>query len=221
MARYTLAIFDLDGTILDTLDDLADSVNIALCTNNLPARTKDEVRGFVGNGIRLLITRSVYGCDEPSAPDTTLLNRVHADFTAHYKQHCKDKTKPYPQIADVLQALRAAGVKTAVISNKADYGVQLLVAEYFPGLFDFAAGEREGIRRKPAPDALFEAARALNTDIRCAVYIGDSEVDIQTAQNAGIPCLSVIWGFKTAAFLRAHGATQIVSEPRALVEQII
>ena len=219
--KYDLAIFDLDGTILDTLDDLTDSVNVALRKNALPARTRHEIRGFVGNGMRLLVTRSVYGCDAPAMPNTALLERVHADFTAHYQAHCKDKTKPYPHIIDVLCTLRAAGVKTAVISNKADYGVQLLIGEYFPGLFTLAAGERDGIAKKPAPDAIFAVARTLGISMDRTVYIGDSEVDVQTAQNAGIPCLSVAWGFKTTAFLRAHGATTIISGPQELVGHIV
>ena len=233
---YTLAIFDLDGTILDTLDDLAASVNHALVQNGLPPRTTEEVRGFVGNGIRNLMVRSVcaakgMGVVEGAAvlpafsPEMAaaqredilaLIDSVHKAFTEHYKNHCADKTRPYPGIPELLRRLRAEGVRLAVVSNKADYGVQELCARYFPGLFDFALGEREGIKRKPEPDSVFAAMRQFGVDSAQTVYVGDSDVDIQTARNAGVDCISVSWGFRSREFLLEHGASVIVDAPEAI-----
>lgn len=209
--NYRLAIFDLDGTILNTLEDLAASGNYALRKNGLPERTVDEVRSFVGNGIRKYMERAV-----PSGSSETLIARVHADFTEHYAKHCADRTKPYDGIPELLGVLRGAGMQAAVVSNKADYGVQTLVDTYFPGLFDAAVGEREGVRRKPAPDSVLAVLRQLAVPPEEAVYIGDSDVDIDTARNAGIPCISVDWGFRTTEFLLDHGAKRIVSAPAEL-----
>ena len=209
--KYQLAIFDLDGTILDTLEDLWTSGCYALRSNGLPERTIDEVRSFVGNGIRNYMRRAV-----PEGSSEELLDRVHADFTAHYAEHCADHTQPYAGIPELLTALRSAGMKTAVVSNKADYGVQTLIGDYFPGMFDHAVGEREGVRRKPAPDAVLTVLDALSVPREQAVYIGDSDVDIETARNAGMPCISVDWGFRSTKFLIDHGAKLIVSTPSEL-----
>ena len=239
--RYSLAIFDLDGTILNTLDDLAASVNYALSQNGLAVRTIDEVRQFVGNGIRNLMVRSVCAAEgvpviegaavqpflDQSLPPSekeafiTLIDRVHAAFTEHYKIHCADKTCPYDGIPELFQALRAEGVRTAVVSNKADYGVQELCAGYFPGLFDFAIGERQGIRRKPEPDSIYSILEKFNAGKSESVYIGDSDVDIQTARNAGIDCISVSWGFRSPDFLKEHGARLIVNSAEELRTHII
>ena len=233
---YKLAIFDLDGTILNTLDDLAASVNFALKQNGLSPRTIEEVRQFVGNGIRNLIVRSVCAAEgvpviegtvvspafaptlTPSEKDAffSLIDSVHASFTAHYKIHCVDKTCPYEGIPELLQSLRAEGVLTAVVSNKADYGVQELCAKFFPNMFDVALGEREGIKRKPAPDSIFAVMEQCGADKNETVYIGDSDVDIQTARNAGIDCISVTWGFRSVAFLREHGASKIVESAESV-----
>lgn len=206
--RYELVIFDLDGTILDTLEDLYLSVNHALRENAYPERTLDEVRRFVGNGIRKLIERAVPDGCEPEQIDA-----VHASFTACYAEHCADHTAPYKGIEELLKDLRSAGIRTAVVSNKADYAVQSLCKEYFPGLFDAVAGEREGVRRKPAPDAVEAVLETLGIAREQAIYIGDSDVDIATAENAGIPCISVDWGFRDTAFLIDHGAKLILSAP--------
>ncbi len=240
-AHYSLAIFDLDGTILNTLDDLAASVNYGLAQNSLSPRTTEEVRQFVGNGIRNLITRSVCAAEgvpvvegatvlpafasavTPSEKDAffSLINRVYASFTEHYKIHCADMTRPYEGISGLLQTLRAEGVRTAVVSNKADYGVQELCARYFPGLFDFAIGEREGIKRKPAPDSIFAVLEQCGASKEESVYIGDSDVDIETAKNAGIDCISVTWGFRSVEFLREHEARFIVNSAEELRRCII
>lgn len=213
---YKLAVFDMDGTILDTLEDLKDSTNFALKKCGYPTRSYDEVRRFVGNGIRKLIERAV-----PEGLTVEQIDRVHEVFTEHYKVHCADKTKAYDGIKPLLEKLRASGVKTAVVSNKADYGVQELCKEYFDGLFDYAVGEREGIRRKPAPDAVNEALRVLGIDKSEAVYIGDSDVDFETAKNAELPCISVLWGFRDEEFLREKGATLFVRDPAEIYDIIM
>ncbi len=213
---YKLAVFDMDGTILDTLEDLKDSTNFALEKCGYPTRSYDEVRRFVGNGIRKLIERAV-----PKGLTVEQIDRVHEVFTEHYKVHCADKTKAYDGIKPLLEKLRASGVKTAVVSNKADYGVQELCKEYFDGLFDYAVGEREGIRRKPAPDAVNEALRVLGIDKSEAVYIGDSDVDFETAKNAELPCISVLWGFRDEEFLREKGATLFVRDPAEIYDIIM
>lgn len=213
---YKLAVFDMDGTILDTLEDLKDSTNFALEKCGYPTRSYDEVRRFVGNGIRKLIERAV-----PEGLTTEQIDRVHEVFTEHYKVHCADKTKAYDGIKPLLEKLRTSGVKTAVVSNKADYGVQELCKEYFDGLFDYAVGERKGIRRKPAPDAVNEALRVLGMSKSEAVYIGDSDVDFETAKNAELPCISVLWGFRDEEFLREKGATLFVRDPAEIYDIIM
>lgn len=210
--KYQLAIFDMDGTILNTLEDLADSVNYALSCSNYPTRTLDEVRNFVGNGIRKLMERAV---PEGTSPEE--LEQVYADFTAYYPKHCYDKTKPYSGIIETIQNLRKQGIKTAVVSNKADYGVQILCKQYFDGLFDYAVGEQSGVQRKPAPDSVNIVLDKLKITRNNAVYIGDSDVDIDTARNAEMDCISVDWGFRDPSFLQEHGAKIMVSSPEELL----
>lgn len=214
--NFKLAIFDLDGTILDTLDDLSDSTNAALRANSLPERTRDEVRRFVGNGIHLLIERAV-----PSATSKEVVEKVFRDFKDYYGAHCTEKTAPYSGINELLDSLRGAGCRVAVVSNKADFAVQELCQRYFPGKLDFAVGERENVRRKPAPDSAFESMKALGVPAADSIYIGDSDVDIETAKNAGIPCLSVTWGFRSREFLIGHGADRLVDTPDEMRKIII
>lgn len=211
--KYMIAIFDLDGTILNTLEDLADSTNYALKTCGYPERTMDEVRQFVGNGIRKLMERAV-----PEGTPVEEIDRVHETFTAHYKVHCADKTRPYDGIMELLQNLKKDGCKLAVVSNKADYGVQELCKQYFDGVFDFAVGEREGIRKKPAPDSVNEVLKTLECSRDRAVYIGDSDVDIQTAANAQMDHIIVEWGFRDVPFLIAKGAKVLVEKPEEILE---
>ncbi len=208
---YKLAIFDLDGTILDTLEDLADATNFALREHGYPERTIEEVRRFVGNGIRRLIERAV-----PGELTTEEIDGVHNTFSAYYQQHCADKTRPYEGILQLLERLRAAGCLTAVVSNKADAAVQPLCRHYYKGLFDYAVGERAGIRRKPAPDSVQEVLRRLRVDPADAVYIGDSEVDIQTAANAGLDSIIVTWGFRERTFLESQGGRRFVDRPEEI-----
>lgn len=213
MPTYTTAVFDLDGTLLNTLDDLHASANAALLAHGLPQRTLDEVRRFVGNGIRRLIRRAV-----PEGTPRALEESVYEDFCAHYAAHCEDRTAPYPGIPDLLEHLRAAGMRLAVVSNKGDFAVQELIARQFPDTFDAVLGEAEdrGVRRKPAPDMVVAALSRMGADRAGAVYIGDSEVDVQTAANVGCPCLSCTWGFRDRGDLLAAGAKSLVDSPMEL-----
>lgn len=213
--KYALAIFDLDGTVLNTLFDLYKATNYALSKNGFPERSEDEVRRFVGNGIHKLIERAVQ-----ESATTEDVERVFKTFNNYYSVHCADNTRPYECIENVLCALKQNGVKTAVVSNKADYAVQSLCKRYFDGLFDIAVGEREGIKRKPAPDSVNAVLKSLGFSNDEAVYIGDSDVDIETAKNAEMTCVSVSWGFRDKEFLLSHGASHIISEPCELLEII-
>ncbi|MGN0629793.1 MAG: HAD family hydrolase [Ruminococcus sp.] len=205
---YKLAIFDMDGTILNTLDDLAASVNYALIAEGYPTRTIEEVRSFVGNGIRKLIERSV-----PRGTIVQNIDKVHEKFTAYYTKHCTDKTRPYEGIKELLCDLHKKGCKTAVVSNKADYAVQKLCLEYFPEYFDIAAGEQQPLyKKKPAPDLVYLIMEKLNVSAEDTVYIGDSDVDILTAANAKVDCICVDWGFRSRDFLLQNGADRIVSD---------
>lgn len=196
--KYTTIIFDLDGTLLNTLADLAAATNHALAEHKLPQRTTDEVRQFVGNGIRKLIERAV-----PADTPAELQEEVFASFNRYYKQHCADSTRPYDGVPQLLQQLRTA---TAIVSNKADYGVQALAKQYFNGQLDAACGERAGIAKKPAPDMLLAIMQQLKAEPASTIYIGDSDTDIATASNAGVDCIGACWGFRGRAFLEAHGA---------------
>ena len=211
-----LVIFDLDGTLLDTLDDLADAVNWALKQEQLPRRTREEVRAFVGNGIRNLIERAV-----PAGTEVAQTDRVFAGFKARYADHCADKTRPYPGILELLARLRAEGIRTAVVSNKADFAVQTLCRDYFPGLVDCAVGERAGIPKKPAPDSVQEVLRALKISREQAVYVGDSEVDVVTARNAGMDGILVLWGFRDRQTLERAGAKTFAATAEELCAALI
>lgn len=215
---YQTVIFDLDGTLLNTLDDLHASTNYALVQHGLPTRTVDEVRQFVGNGIRNLIRLAV-------APhtDDELIDTVHATFDAHYSAHHLDRTAPYPGIIELVRSLRGKGIDCCVVSNKGDYAVQPLVEHFFPRLFDVTCGEREkdGIRRKPWPDTVLACMEKLGASKEQSVYVGDSEVDLQTAANAGIRCIIVSWGFRDEDYLREQGADIIVHTTNELHERIL
>ena len=208
-----LVIFDLDGTILNTLEDLADSVNYALSVNQLPTRTLQEIRSFVGNGIRKLVDRAV-----PKDCEETVGNKVFADFGTHYKEHCADKTRPYDGILELLANLQDKGYRLAVVSNKADFAVQELCETYFPGKFSYVVGEREGIRRKPSPDSVLEVLEKLQVKKEEGVYVGDSEVDAQTAKNAGMDMICVEWGFRERDFLMEQGAKNFVTQPEEILD---
>ena len=209
---YKVYIFDLDGTLLDTLQDLANSVNYALRQHGMPEHSIDDIRRFVGNGVRLLMERAMPdGAQNPQFEDT------FATFRQHYMQHSLDTTRPYDGIPELIHELKARGCKMAVVSNKMMAATQELVRHFFPDI-DVAIGEHEaaGIKKKPAPDTVFEALRQLteNLELRTdSVYVGDSDVDIETARNSGLPCISVLWGFRNRDFLLAHGATTFAEHP--------
>ena len=214
--KYNCVVFDLDGTLLDTLGDLRDSVNFALSKNNLPQRTTEEIRAFVGNGIRLLIERSV-----PENTKLSLVDKCFEDFKAHYKANSANLTKAYDGINELLSILKNRGVKLAVVSNKADFAVKILVETYFPNVFDCAIGEKEGVKRKPAPDTVFAVMKELNVNKKEVVYIGDSEVDIETSKNADIPCISVTWGFRDKEVLEKLCPEYIVDSPKDILNIIL
>lgn len=214
--KYELAIFDLDGTILNTLDDLADSLNHVLAEHGFPQHTADEVRMMVGNGIFNLITRAL-----PDKTEQTTVETVYNDFNKYYKLHSADKTKPYEGIIEMLEQLKSSGVKLAVVSNKADYAVQDLCDKYFCGIFDAVAGEKAGVPKKPAPDAVNNILVKLGIERKKSVYIGDSDVDLQTAENSEMDCIAVNWGFREEKLLREKGADCIVSSPNEIVKIII
>lgn len=213
---YRAVVFDMDGTILDTLEDMKRSVNAALAAEGFPPRTLDEVRHFVGNGNRRLVERAV-----PEGTEADAVERVFRGFHAHYRAYCMDHARVYPGIPALLARLRAAGIRTAVVSNKADYAVKILAERFFPGLLDAATGEKEGVRRKPAPDGVLAVLAALGVPPAEAVYVGDFEVDIETARNAGLPCLSVTWGFRPEAYLIGQGAGRIVRTAEELAALLL
>ena len=209
-------IFDLDGTVLDTLDDLANAVNHTLEVHNMPKRTLKEIRAILGNGARNLIERSV-----PEGTDAAVTDDVFEYYQKYYREHSEINTKPYDGIMDMLGTLKERGVKLAVLSNKPDAAVQPLAKKYFPGIFDYVSGEKAGIVRKPAPDGIYEALRVLDIPLEDTVFIGDSEVDIDTAKNASMDCISVCWGFRDADVLWDSGATCVISTADALLAEII
>lgn len=208
MREYSAYIFDLDGTLLDTLGDLAASVNYALYQYDMPVHTVEDIRWFVGNGVKKLMERSV-----PGGVDNPQFEEVFKTFREHYMKHSLDTTRPYPGILEMLDGLKCRKKKIAVVSNKFYTATQELCTHFFGSYVDVAIGEREGIRRKPAPDTVIEAIRRLGMSSDGAVYIGDSDVDIATAANSGLPCISVLWGFRDRAFLEEHGASAFISEP--------
>lgn len=211
MHKYKTYIFDLDGTLLSTLGDLAASTNYALRTHNMPERTLDEVRRFVGNGVKKLMERAIPdGEANPEFEDT------YATFRQHYMQHNLDTTQPYPGIMELLEELRAEGKNIAVVSNKFYAATRELCRHFFGSLVTVAIGEREDIRKKPAPDTVVEALRELGVGKEGAVYVGDSDVDVETAKNSGMPCVSVLWGFRDKEFLIEHGATTFISSPEEM-----
>ena len=211
---YSTYIFDLDGTLLDTLGDLAASVNYALRSCGMPEHSIEEVRGFVGNGVRLLMERAV-----PDGASNPRFDEAFSAFRQHYMAHSLDTTRPYDGIPEMLADLKAKGCRLAVVSNKFYAATQELCHHFFADTIDVAIGEHEaeGIRKKPAPDTVFEALRQLGVGKGNAVYVGDSDVDIQTARNSGLPCVSVLWGFRDRDFLIKNGAETFISAPLELL----
>ncbi len=237
--KYDTVIFDLDGTLLDTLDDLTDSANHALSVMGLETRTREEIRRRVGNGAAKLIGRIM-----PASAKSADLERALSLFREYYNEHCSDRTAPYPGILPMLDSLQKKGVRLAVVSNKPDSAVKTLCGLYFKPWISVAIGEREGVRRKPAPDPVYAALAEFDpitprspgvgfssdaptpydpkslSSPRSSLYVGDSDVDIATAAAAGMDCVSVTWGFRDEVFLRTHGASVIAHTPKEIVEFI-
>lgn len=212
-------IFDLDGTLLDTLEDLRASTNAALAQYGYPLRTIEEVRAFVGNGVKNLMLRALDIREPQECPQ---FGEIFAAFKAHYALHSNDCTRAYPGVIGLLKRLKDAGAGMAIVSNKLDAAVKQLNNIYFSDYISVAIGENEayGIRKKPAPDTVFTALRELGAAGGEAVYVGDSEVDIATAKNACLPCISVTWGFRDRACLAAHGAECFCDTPQEVWERL-
>ena len=214
--QYRYVFFDLDGTLLDTLADLQDSVNTVIERYGLPPITRSEAAHFLGNGAKHLVHCSLKGQVSPEQEEVIL-----DEYKAWYQDHCRIKTAPYPGIMELLANLKAAGCRMAVVSNKPDPAVRELNATFFGDLLETAIGEKKEIRRKPAPDTLLEAMRLLGADREECVYIGDTEVDLQTAANAGLRCICVAWGFRSMEELRAADAGTIVTNAYELERCIL
>lgn len=215
MKKYDTIIFDLDGTLLNTLEDLTDSVNYVLASFGYPQHSLTAIRSFVGNGLRQLIELSV-----PDGKDNPRFNEAFDLFTRHYLDNCMNKTGPYPGIMELLSELSVKGYKLAVVSNKFDDAVKDLNRQFFSKYVSVAAGEKKGVRRKPAPDSVFQVLRELNSTEDRTIYVGDSTVDIQTAKNAGVECISVSWGFCERDVLISSGANTIIDSPEELLRLI-
>lgn len=213
--KYDLIIFDMDGTILNTLEDLKNSLNYVLQQAGYQTRTLEEVRTFVGNGIRKTIERAL-----PSDIEEEKVDELFSLFMDYYAIHNTDNTKPYNGVIELLKELKHLGYKTAVVSNKQNSAVKSLCKKFFTGLFDVEVGEKENIAKKPEPDEVNEVLKILNIDRKKSIYIGDSEVDIQTAQNSKMKSIIVDWGFRNRKFLYEHGAEVIVSNPSEILDII-
>ncbi len=209
---YTTVIFDMDGTILYTLDDLTDAVNYAMNKTGFALKTVEEIKGFVGNGIKKLVER----CMPENYSEEDFL-KAYEYFSEYYKDHCYDKTKPYEGINELIGELKRLGIKTAVVSNKDDYGVKALCDVFFKGLFDVQKGVRDNLAKKPAPDLCEEALKELGEKRENAVYVGDSDVDFLTAKNSSLNFIGVSWGFKGKEFLRKLGAENIADTPKEVL----
>ena len=208
-------ILDLDGTLLDTLEDLTDGVNHVMDKYGWLERSIDEVRSFVGNGIGRLMELSI-----PDGRDNPRFEEAFDDFREYYTSHCRLKTRPYEGIPELLRALSDAGIHIGVVSNKNDAAVRELTDFYFPGLIEISVGARPGIARKPAPDTVIETMRLLDVPREEAVYVGDSEVDVATAKAAHIPCISVCWGFRTRELLEELNPMCVLSSAEELLEYL-
>lgn len=215
MRDFKTYIFDLDGTLLSTLNDLASSTNYALRWAGMPERTIEEVRMFVGNGVKLLMERAI-----PEGVNNPKFEETYAKFREHYMEHNLDTTRPYDGVPELLHELKRRGKHLAIVSNKFYAATQDLAKHFFPDTIEVAIGERENIRKKPAPDTVLEALRQLNVSKEDAVYIGDSDVDIMTAKNCGLPCISVLWGFRDKDFLIEHGGSLFVDRPIEILSSL-
>lgn len=212
LSHITTLVFDLDGTLLDTLEDLTSAVNYALVLHKLPACSKSEIRSYLGSGYAKLIEQALKGEDEIKLRETVL-----TDFKAYYEKNNLVCTKPYDGVIEMLSALKTKGYKMALVSNKGNDAVQDLVTRFFSDYFDVAIGEREGIKRKPAPDAVWLALEDMRSTKSESLYIGDSEIDYQTAINASLQPINCLWGFRDKDFLENYGVTCFIEKPKDLL----
>ena len=209
--KYDTVIFDLDGTLLNTLEDLADAVNVVMKANEFPQRTIEEVRCFVGNGIRRLMELAV-----PEHVTGEQFEKVFEQFKTYYTDHCQIKTRAYDGIMELLENLQREGYAMAIVSNKNHAAVRELNDIYFEKYIKVAIGQKDGIRKKPAPDTVLQALKELGKEKESAIYVGDSEVDFLTAQNTGMDCVLVTWGFRTIGELKAYEPTAFIERPEQL-----
>ena len=214
--KYKAVIFDMDGTTLDTLEDLLGALNHTLGRFGFPLHDLRDMRGYVGNGIRRQIEQGA-----PAGTPAETIDRMLPVFMEYYKVHGAEHTHPYEGIPELLRHLRDSGIRTAIVSNKADVSVRRLTEVYFPGLFEISVGEKEGVRRKPAPDSVLEVLRIMGLSVSDAVYVGDSEVDIQTADRAGMDRIIVGWGFRDREDLLRDGADRVFGSPREVEEYLL
>ncbi len=212
MQKYDAIIWDMDGTLLDTLDDLTDSVNFALAAFSQPLRTREEIRAFIGNGVARLLELSVAGGREN--PQFT---EIFSVFQNRYDRSCNEKTRPYAGLDTLLAELNRRGFRMAIVSNKVDSALKELAELYFKGLMEQVLGDTEGARRKPHPDKLLKVLETMDVAKDRAVYIGDTEVDLQTAENAGVDCICVGWGYRDRPALLEAGAKLIIDKPEELL----
>ncbi|MBP3687569.1 MAG: HAD family hydrolase [Alphaproteobacteria bacterium] len=210
-----MLVFDLDGTLLDTAKDLHIALNYALEKHGFEGKTEQETLALLGNGIEALVAGAIENGKENPQFLATFLT-----FKDYYFAHLNDYTKPYPGIMDLLRELKARHIKMGIVSNKFDEGVKALAERFFKGYIDYAQGVCATVQKKPAPDAVFALIKAQNAENEKNIYIGDSEVDIKTAQNAGLPCISVSWGFRSKKYLQSIGATTIIDSPKELLKYI-
>ena len=210
--KYDAVIFDLDGTLLDTLEDLRSSVNHALRAFGFPERSLEEIRTFVGNGVRNLMLKAV-----PGGADEARFEDVFAEFRRWYAVHWREVTCPYAGVVELMEELHGRGLKLAVVSNKSDAEVRKLCEEFFGGILSAVRGEVPGVPRKPAPDSVILVLESLGVERGRALYVGDSEVDVRTARNAGVKCAAVTWGFRTKEELTAEGADTFIDQPLELL----
>ena len=215
MREIKYIIFDMDGTLLDSLTDLQNTLNYCFKEEGFPERNYQEVRSFVGNGLRTLIERAV-----PQGTTDKKIDEILEVFKPHYMAHCMDFTAPYEGVSDMLSALKESGYKMAIVSNKADEALKHLSQQFFGKYIDVAIGERAGMNKKPAPDLVYIAMKELGATKENTVYIGDSEVDYQTAVNSGLPCISVLWGFRDKELLKGYGADCFANTPQEVVNML-
>lgn len=214
--KYNTVIFDLDGTLLDTLEDLTDSVNYALSTMNYPTRDISEVKTFVGNGVRKLIERAV-----PTGTSLEDIDKTFDYFLEYYHIHNQDKTKPYPGVIELMRVLKSKGIKMAIVSNKVHDAVLILREKFFSDVVEVAIGDMPDMERKPAPDSCYKALELLGSSKEDACYVGDSEVDLATARNARLDCISVLWGFRDKELLQEQGASVFAATPDEVLKEVL